>query len=269
MINIFNKLNEDPSFINNIINEVQFVNDTVFNINNLKIGVVSDNENYKNVKKQLEAKFLPNLNSDVNRRYKYKFETVREKISIKAPSPNVTLYALLNFRASGRNYTPKFLVAESILGEYLYRNLRVKNGAYQVNSLATTQGTLAIVAGFSPVLKEQIRAINNIGNYLSDIDITESLLEKYKIITISSLANSCDEIDRAKTEIHNYLIGMTKKDFKNMIDEIKSTTIQDIKSIGKTINDIGFNKIGVFGNTNIIEDNNKNFSNVFTVPIKN
>ncbi len=269
LINIFNKLNEDPSFINNIINEVQFVNDTVFNINNLKIGVVSDNENYKNVKKQLEAKFLPNLNSDVNRRYKYKFETVREKISIKAPSPNVTLYALLNFRASGRNYTPKFLVAESILGEYLYRNLRVKNGAYQVNSLATTQGTLAIVAGFSPVLKEQIRAINNIGNYLSDIDITESLLEKYKIITISSLANSCDEIDRAKTEIHNYLIGMTKKDFKNMIDEIKSTTIQDIKSIGKTINDIGFNKIGVFGNTNIIEDNNKNFSNVFTVPIKN
>lgn len=269
LINIFNKLNEDPSFINNIINEVQFVNDTVFNINNLKIGVVSDNENYKNVKKQLEAKFLPNLNSDANRRYKYKFETVREKISIKAPSPNVTLYALLNFRASGRNYTPKFLVAESILGEYLYRNLRVKNGAYQVNSLATTQGTLAIVAGFSPVLKEQIRAINNIGNYLSDIDITESLLEKYKIITISSLANSCDEIDRAKTEIHNYLIGMTKKDFKNMIDEIKSTTIQDIKSIGKTINDIGFNKIGVFGNTNIIEDNNKNFSNVFTVPMKN
>ena len=62
---------------------------------------------------------------------------------------------------------------------------------------------------------------------------------------------------------------MTKKDFKNMIDEIKSTTIQDIKSIGKTINDIGFNKIGVFGNTNIIEDNNKNFSNVFTVPMKN
>ena len=54
-----------------------------------------------------------------------------------------------------------------------------------------------------------------------------------------------------------------------MIDEIKSTTIQDIKSIGKTINDIGFNKIGVFENTNIIEDNNKNFSNVFTVPIKN
>lgn len=269
LMGMFNKFNEDSSFINNIVKEIKFVNDTVFNINNLKIGVVSNSENYRNVKKQIDSKFLTNLSSDINRRYKYKFETVREKISIKAPSPNVTLYAVLNFRSSGRNYTPKFLVAESILGEYLYKNLRVKNGAYQVNSLATTQGTLAIVAGFSPVLKEQINAINNIGNYLSGIDITESLLEKYKIITISSLANTCDEIDRAKTEINNYLTGMSKKDFKNMIEEIKSTTIQDIKSIGKTIADIGFGKIGVFGNTNIIEDNNKNFNNVFTVSSKN
>ncbi len=269
LINTFNKLNEDPNFINQIIKDIQYVNSRAFNINNLKIGIVSNNDNYKNVKKQLEIKLLPNLNKTVNRRYKYKFDNVREKISIKAPSPNVTLYAVLNFKSSGRNYSSKFLVAESVLGEYLYRNLRVKNGAYQVNSLATTQGTLAVVAGFSPVLKEQLKAINNIGAYLSDIDITESLLEKYKTITISSLANSCDEIDRAKTEIHHYLIGMSKKDLKNMIDEIKSTTIQDIKSIGKTINDIGFSKVGVFGNTNIIEDNNKNFSNVFTVPMKN
>lgn len=269
LMGMFNKFNEDNNFINSVVKEIKFVNDTVFNINNLKICVISNNENYKNVKKQIESKFLPSLSSDVNRRYKYKFEIVREKISIKAPSPNVTLYALLNFRSSGRNYNPKFLVAESILGEYLYKNLRVKNGAYQVNSLATTQGTLAIVAGFSPVLKEQIIAINNIGRYLSELDITESLLEKYKIITISSLANTCDEIDRAKTEINNYLTGMSKKDFKNMIDEIKSTTIQDIKGIGKTIADIGFSKIGVFGNTNIIEDNNKNFNNVFTVSSKN
>ena len=178
------------------------------------------------------------------------------------------MYALLNFRSSGRNYTPKFLVAESILGEYLYRNLRVKNGAYQVNSLANTQGTLAVVAGFSPVLKEQIKAINNIGNYLSEIDITDSLLEKYKTITISSLANTCDEIDRAKTEIRNYLVGMSKQDFKNMIDEIKKTSLQDIRSIGNVICDIGFNKIGVFGNTNIIEENHKKFSNVFTLSSK-
>lgn len=269
LMGMFNKFNEDNNFINNVVKEIKFVNDTVFNINNLKICVVSNSENYKNAKKQIESNFLPNLSSDVNRRYKYKFETVREKISIKAPSPNVTLYALLNFRSSGRNYNSKILVAESMLGEYLYKNLRVKNGAYQVNSLANTQGTLAIVAGFSPVLKEQIIAINNIGKYLSEIDITESFLEKYKTITISSLANTCDEIDRAKTEINNYLTGMSKKDFKNMIEEIKSTTIDDIKNIGKTISDIGFSKIGVFGNTNIIEDNSKNFNNVFTVSFKN
>ncbi len=268
LINTFNKYGNDHKYINTIVKELECVSKSVFNINNLKIGVISNNDNYKKVKKQLENNIIKNLNTEVYRRYKYKFETVRERISIKAPSPNITLYALLNFRASGRNYTPKFLVAESILGEYLYRNLRVKNGAYQVNSLATTQGTLAIVAGFSPVLKEQIKAINNIGNYLSDIDITESLLEKYKTITISSLASTCDEIDRAKTEIHNYLIGITKKEFKNMIDEIKKTTIQDIRSIGNTISDIGFTKIGVFGNTNIIEENNKKFSNVFTLPIK-
>ncbi len=268
LINIFNKLNEDPNFINNIVKDIKLVNDIVFNVNNLKIGIISNNENYKNVKKYLEAELIPNLNTEINRRYKYKFDTVRERISIKAPSTNVTLYALLNFRASGRNYTPKFLVAESILGEYLYRNLRVRNGAYQVNSLATTQGTLAVVAGFSPVLTEQLKSINNIGKYLSDIDISESLLEKYKIITISSLANTCDEIDRARTEIHNYLTGMTKKDFKNMVDQIKTTTIQDIRSIGKTILDIGFNKIGVFGNATVIEDSSKNLSNVFTIPVK-
>lgn len=268
LINTFNKFGNDPKYINNIVKELEFVSKSVFNINNLKVGIISNSDNYKRVKKQLENNIIKNLNTEVYRRYKYKFETVRERISIKAPSPNITLYALLNFRASGRNYTPKFLVAESILGEYLYRNLRVKNGAYQVNSLATTQGTLAIVAGFSPVLKEQIKAINNIGNYLSDINMTDSLLEKYKTITISSLASTCDEIDRAKTEIHNYLIGITKKDFKNMIDEIKKTTLQDIRSIGNTISDIGFTKIGVFGNTNIIEENNKKFSNVFTLPLK-
>ncbi|AID44441.1 hypothetical protein SFBM_0494 [Candidatus Arthromitus sp. SFB-mouse-Japan] len=268
LINVFGKYGEDHDFIHTVNKEIQNVSNTVFNINNLKIGVVSNNENYKLVKKNLESNLLPNLRNNTNRKYKYKFDAVRERISIKAPSPNVTLYALLNFKASGRNYTPKFLVAESVLGEYLYRNMRVKNGAYQVNSLATTQGTFAVVAGFSPVLKEQIKVVNNIGNYLSEIDITESLLEKYKIITISSLANTCDEIDRAKTEVHNYLIGMTKKEFKNMIDEIKSTTIQDIKSIGKTISDIGFNKIGVFGNMNIIEDSSKNFSNIFTLPLK-
>lgn len=268
LINIFGKDSNDPNYIYTINKEIKNINDIVFNINNLKVGIVSNSENYKLTKKKLESVLLCNLGTEVHRKYKYKFDTVREKISIKAPSPNVTLYALLNFKASGRNYTPKFLVAESILGEYLYRNMRVKNGAYQVNSLATTQGTLAVVAGFSPVLKEQLKVINNVGSYLSNIDITESLLEKYKIITVSSLANTCDEIDRAKTEVHNYFIGMSKKDFKNMIDEIKSTTLQDIRNIGNTINDIGFNKIGVFGNTNIIEDSSKNFSNVFTLPIK-
>lgn len=269
LMGMFNKFNDDPNYINNIVKDLKFVNDTVFNINNMKISVISNSENYKNVKKQLETNFIGNLKTDVNRRYKYRFDTVRERISIKAPSPNVTIYALLNFRASGRNYTPKFLVAESILGEYLYKNMRVKNGAYQVNSLGTTQGSFAIVAGFSPVLREQINVINNIGNYLSNIDMSESLLEKYKTITISSLASTCDEIDRAKTEIHNYFVGMSKKDFKNMINDIKSTTMQDIKNIGRTIADIGFNKIGVFGNSNIIEDNSKNFSNVFTLPLKN
>ncbi len=268
LINIFNRFNDDNKYVNNIIKELEFVSRAVFNINNLKVGIVSSNDNYRKVKKNLENKIISNLNNEINRRYKYKFENVRERISIKAPSPNITLYALLNFRSSGRNYTPKFLVAESILGEYLYRNLRVKNGAYQVNSLANTQGTLAVVAGFSPVLKEQIKAINNIGNYLSEIDITDSLLEKYKTITISSLANTCDEIDRAKTEIRNYLVGMSKQDFKNMIDEIKKTSLQDIRSIGNVICDIGFNKIGVFGNTNIIEENHKKFSNVFTLSSK-
>ena len=268
LINTFNKLNQDQTYVNTIISEIKNVNDLIFNSNNLKVGIVANSDNYKNVKKQLDSKFISNLSSEMSKRYKYKFDNVRDRVSVKAPSPNVTLYALLNFKASGRNYTPKFLVAESILGEYLYRNMRVKNGAYQVNSLATTQGTFAIVAGFSPVLKEQIQVINNIGNYLSDIDITESLFEKYKIITISSLANTSDEIDRAKTEIHNYMIGMSKKDFRSMIDEIKKTTIDDIKSIGKTIIDVGFNKFGVFGNTNIIEDNHKKFSNVLTLPIK-
>lgn len=268
LIGLFNKLNQDPNYINTIINEIRNVSNVVFNSNNLKVGVVANNENYKNIKKQLDSKFIVNLGSDVNKRYKYKFDNVRERVSVKAPSPNVTLYALLNFKSSGRNYTPKFLVAESILGEYLYRNMRVKNGAYQVNSLGTTQGTFAIVAGFSPVLREQLNVINNIGNYLNELDISESLLEKYKIITISSLANTCDEVDRAKTEIHNYMVGMSKKDFKNMIDEIKKTKIEDIRSIGKTIMDIGFSKFGVFGNTNIIEDNNRNFSNVLTLPIK-
>ena len=51
-----------------------------------------------------------------------------------------------------------------------------------------------------------------------------------------------------------------------MIEEIKSTTIQDIRSIGNTILDIGFNKIGVFGNASLIENSNKNLSNVFTIP---
>ncbi len=268
LINIFGKYSNDQSFIYTINKEIKNVNDILFNINNLKACIVSNNENYKLTKKSLESKLLCNLRNEVNRKYKYKFDTVREKISIKAPSPNVTLYALLNFKASGRNYTPKFLVAESILGEYLYRNMRVKNGAYQVNSMATTQGTLAIVAGFSPVLKEQLRVIDNIGHYLENLDITESLFEKYKIITISSLANTCDEVDRAKTEVHNYLVGMTKKDLKGIIDEIKSTTLSDIKSIGKTISDIGFTKVGVFGNTNIIEDSTRNFSNVFTLPVK-
>lgn len=210
----------------------------IFTKKRLMLDLTVSNDGYESFKKDAKA-FLDHIPESNDG------ELPEPMIEVKAPvntegiktAGKVQYVARAgNFLGSGLPYSASLQVVKTILSyEYLWKEIRVKGGAYDSITTINSKGCVAVCSYRDPHLKQTKDAIEGIPEYLENFEATKEDMTKYIIGTIGSY-------DAPKTPrmqgLFAYQMYLTKNSDENRQrdrNQIFSTTVEDIRSMAKQV----------------------------------
>ncbi len=144
-----------------------------------------------------------------------------------------------NFREKGYDYSGKMMVLGNILGtEHLYKELRVKGGAYGGGPGFRQDGTMFFYSYRDPNLQESLDVYNGVAESLRAFDVNRREMDKFILGVISSLDHPKTPETIGTEAAVNYITGMNKELFQKIRDEVLSTNVEDIKAYAEMIEEV-------------------------------
>ncbi|OON99469.1 MAG: peptidase M16 [Epulopiscium sp. Nele67-Bin004] len=248
-------------FINNLAHAYSLLNNRA----RIQIGITADETQpiVDEMDKQLQSKFefTPFNDEPV------KFEDSQVKEGIRYAG-NVNYVALgYNFKDLGYQYSGSMQILKSIISmDYLWTQVRVKNGAYGCFADFKKSGNVFFASYRDPNVKETLDIYHKLGDYVANLEVDDRELLQYLIGTISSLDFPFTPYTEGACGQLYYLTSVTKADLQKSRDEMFATTKETLQSFGKLIKDVtDKNQYCVFGNTTSIEENKDIFSTIINV----
>ena len=239
---------------------------TVFNKNNLTIFITGEEKELNELKKNLNI-VLNVLSDNKVEECEYKFEETPKNEGLMTPG-NVQYVAKgYNFKKLGYEYKGSMLVLKTILGyDYLWNRVRVKGGAYGAMTTIARTGNMAFVSYRDPNLEQTLEAYNEAPKFIEEFDVSDREMTKYIIGTISNLEGPLTPSARGEKALGMYMRGITKEDRQKERNEVLSSTVADIKTYSKVINDVMKQDfIAVVGNEKKIKENSNLFKDTINV----
>lgn len=244
-----------------IVSNLNYVYNKIFNLNNLIVSFVGDSEDFSIVR--------DNLNIITERLNKEKFSPA--EFSFKEEKLNEGILSNFNvqyvakgydFKKLGYEYNGSLRVLATILnGDYLHNRVRAQGGAYGVGISIGRSGYLTVSSYRDPNLKETLSVYDNMADYISKLDLNETELTQFIIGTISRLDPALTPYDKGSTQANRYITNTTIEDIQKIRDEVLSTSIEKIKSFAPLLRDVMKQEyICVLGNENKIKENKDVFN---------
>lgn len=242
------------------------IKDLIFNKNNLRITIVGS-EKEKNVLLE-NIEVLQNTLPDNSISYNvYKFETVVKNEAILIPSDVQYVAKGYNFKKLGYEYKGSVEVLEHILRYgYLWNNIRVKGGAYGALINFTSSGNFMLCSYRDPNIKETIDIYKKMPKFVNNINVSKKELGKAIIGTMSNKQLPLSSREIGKYAINCALTEKSQEDRQQIVNEILSTTLEDLRNYSNLMNDIlDINCQAVAGNKKALDypDLFTNVNNVF------
>jgi Predicted Zn-dependent peptidases, insulinase-like len=162
-----------------------------------------------------------------------------------------------NFIKEGFNYSGKMSVIKNIINtEYLWNEVRVKGGAYGSGCNFSRSGIVYAYSYRDPNVKQTFDNFDNIGNFLSNINLTDREITKYTLGAINVIDRPKSKSDRLELMVSRYYNGMTKEDVQRERNEMLSVTENDVKECAKLFNSVmKSGAICTFGSETKINEN--------------
>ncbi|MFX0549336.1 insulinase family protein [Hathewaya histolytica] len=239
------------------------VRDTIVNRNNLTVSITTNNNGYKIFQNEFES-FTKDLNKEQLAKRESEFKPKGGK---EAFSKNIgVLYNVqgFNFKNLNQNYNGNMLVLKNILDlDYLWPRVRVKGGAYGINTLINSKGDIGIVSYRDPNLKQTLNVYRGIPEYIKNLNLTEKELESYKISTLAPYCHTNTIEEKVHFADYMYFCDLKREDIEKELKEIKNTKLKDIKSYEKLFREgLKESNITVIGNKSEIEKEREIFNNI-------
>lgn len=169
-----------------------------------------------------------------------------------------------NFRSKGLPYSGSLKVLRVIMSyDYLWINVRVKNGAYGCMNSFGRSGDSMFVSYRDPNLAKTVETYEGITDYLKEYDADEREMTQYIIGAISELDTPLQPSTKALRSFSAYMTNITEEDLQRERDEVLSTTSEDIRGLDRYIEAIledGY--ICVVGNEETIKSEKERFDNL-------
>lgn len=192
-----------------------------------------------------------------------KFEFTESKISEGfATSADVNYVSYGNSLAM--DYDSKFLVLNNLVSnEFLYSEIRAKNGAYGAGMTTSKVGNFATYSYRDPNLEKTIATYNNIPNFLDDLHLEDGDLLPFIIGSVGKMDPPLTERAKSLLDLSMYLKGSSMEDLEADIANAIEVTLEDIKGQSENLKSMIDNaSLAVLGNSKTIEENKDLFDQI-------
>ncbi|MFA7543773.1 MAG: divalent cation tolerance protein CutA [Candidatus Cloacimonadaceae bacterium] len=248
------------SEMENIMEELKWIQGRFINLNK---SIISITANESQIPELVSA--LPILlNKMPNEEYEpvsRGFETQYKNEGIAAPIKVQYVIKGGNFFRKGFPYSGKLRVLGNILStEYLYKELRVKGGAYGGGASFTPDGYQYFYSYRDPNLKESLDVYNGVADYIRKFDCSRREMEKYILGDISAQDYPQTPEAKGSQGDMDYIRGFTQADRQQIRDEVLATTPEDLRVYADMVQNLmSHNHYAVFGGEDAILANKELF----------
>lgn len=221
---VYNKLEEDPSYV---LERLSNVKSKLYNKSGAVVMYAGDEESISR-NKAAAQKFFENIPS--SEKVKVDYSSLLRPKQSEAYVINSTvnyngIYMPLDEdKCSGKDS----VVSALILEKYLMPQIRNKHNAYGCMLTVDEQGIVS-VSYRDPELKATFDEYGGIADFLRNGDITQDELDNYIKNIYSGYIKPNGELSDAYWAVDNYMSGYTPEYIDKMIEEAKSTTVDDVR----------------------------------------
>lgn len=169
-----------------------------------------------------------------------------------------------NFIDKGLKYTGSLKVLKVIMSyDYLWMNVRVKNGAYGCMSSFSKSGDGIFVSYRDPNLAKTVDVYEGIVDYVKNYDASDRAMTQYIIGAISELDTPLTPSAKALKSLSAYMVNMTQETVQRERDEVLATDVSKIRELSKHMKAIlEDGHICVVGNEEAIKAEESRFKNI-------
>ncbi|MGE5499994.1 MAG: insulinase family protein, partial [Syntrophothermus sp.] len=169
-----------------------------------------------------------------------------------------------DFKKLGYSWSGKMKVLEQILStDYLQTKIRVIGGAYGGFCSFSSAGPVVFSSYRDPNLKETLDNYYGAPEYLDKLTADEKSMTRYIIGTIAGMDSPLTPSEKGTIAVRRYLENITPEMVQKERDEVLSTTIEDVKSLKKMVNDIlGQKSYCVYGNEDKVKSEQALFNSL-------
>ena len=215
--------------ITNIQDNLYKVVKLIFNRSRLLVNFVGDNEEYINYKKIILS-YINKLPNDINKQDGFNIVLKEDNYSEGFYFDSLVQYVGVGYNVG--HYSGTHLVLRHILSlDYLWNNVRVRNGAYGSGAIFSTFGDFTLWSYRDPNLTETLDIYYNIAEYIANFDADNNELNKYIIGALNTLDVLMSPSAQASYSLAQYLTESPYEKYDIIVSEIKNTTVTDLKKL--------------------------------------
>ena len=215
--------------ITNIQDNLYKVVKLIFNRSRLLVNFVGDNEEYIDYKKIISS-YINKLPNDINKQDGFNILLKEDNYSEGFYFDSLVQYVGVGYNVG--HYSGTHLVLRHILSlDYLWNNVRVRNGAYGSGAIFSTFGDFTLWSYRDPNLTETLDIYYNIAEYIANFDADNNELNKYIIGALNTLDVLMSPSAQASYSLAQYLTESPYEKYDEIVSEIKNTTVTDLKKL--------------------------------------
>lgn len=258
--------NFDVKF-NEIVKNLNEVKDILFNKEGLVVSYTGDEKYYEKFTYSLN-KFKEKLNDKKFPSQVYKFDYSNKNEAFVVPSQVQYVVKGGSFKKAGYTYNGCMKVVENILNsDYLWKELRVKGGAYG-GAMSFTKNEVLFYSYRDPNLKETLNTFDGAVNFLKNFKANDKEMTNFIIGTIGNIDSLTGPYIKGVIGDNMYFTNTTQDDIQKLRDEVLSTTAGDIRNFAEVLEAvIKQNLHCVVGSESKVNENKDLFDRII-VPIK-
>lgn len=248
-----------------LVSNLERVFSKLISKNNLILHINTDSDHLEETKNILEE-FVEDFDEERHEKVEWIFEKNPKKIGISTSS-NVNYVNEVFFYPENVRYKGSDTVLSSFLSlDYLYREIRVKGGAYGMGITTNRRGQNSLYSYRDPHLMRTLDIYHEIPNYLENIDLSNEDLESLIIGAYNQFDPPLTPCRKGQLDLANFLTGSTHEDQEKYLGEALNTTLEDFKERIPVIRESFKNSsICVIGKEQDIRGNEDTFDEILKI----